>query len=514
MEKNNSSTDNNVINYVNKMIDKSVKKIKELYIKNINNQEVIEKINDIIINELPVRVVAIQNCVNRMNIEKKKNKYVEAYLLNNHYYYYKQTNLFIYYDSNNYTFISEDDLLFKILNNVSNLKMTENKQLIQKKQEIKDEIMNKIMKNDITTSIPESNTIQKIINYLYPIFFKTKSECKYFLTILGDNILRKNTSQIYHFVNKNASEFIDCIGNIYKDYFNTKNIISSFSSKVKENIDYKNCRIMDFKKSIENRQYWELFVENEIFNIVFVAINYSQRYDNSEIYFKKIEDNKKILFLEKYTEHNNTADNKIKNDIIPYFIDTHLNVNEEKDGEKTTFITYNELYYLWCLILDKENIPNLYTKEIFINKIKNHVAVYDEFMIYKFSNNKINKLRKFLTFWKNEIKHTIKDEIEVSELFYFFKKSTGLKNLSERELINIIKHFYPETVILNQKTLIGYSHIMWDKKNSIDRVLDTINISNNISNVELYKKYLNALKNKNELIVSKSYFLKYINKLI
>ena len=25
-------------------------------------------------NELPVRVVAIQNCVNRMNIEKKKNK--------------------------------------------------------------------------------------------------------------------------------------------------------------------------------------------------------------------------------------------------------------------------------------------------------------------------------------------------------------------------------------------------------------------------------------------------------
>ena len=90
--------------------------------------------------------------------------------------------------------------------------------------------------------------------------------------------------------------------------------------------------------------------------------------------------------------------------------------------------------------------------------------------------------------------------------YFIFKKSTGLKNLSERELINIIKHFYPETVILNQKTLIGYSHIMWDKKNSIDRVLDTINISNNISNVELYKKYLNALKNKNELIVSKSYF--------
>ena len=80
--------------------------------------------------------------------------------------------------------------------------------------------------------------------------------------------------------------------------------------------------------------------------------------------------------------------------------------------------------------------------------------------------------------------------------YFIFKKSTGLKNLSERELINIIKHFYPETVILNQKTLIGYSHVMWDKKNSIDRVLDTINISNNISNVELYKKYLNALKNK------------------
>ena len=60
---------------------------------------------------------------------------------------------------------------------------------------------------------------------------------------------------------------------------------------------HQNCRIMDFKKSIENRQYWELFVENEIFNIVFVAINYSQRYDNSEIYFKKIEDNFSIKDL-------------------------------------------------------------------------------------------------------------------------------------------------------------------------------------------------------------------------
>ena len=56
----------------------------------------------------------------------------------------KQIYLFIMM-GNNYTFISEDDLLFKILNNVSSLKMTENKQLIQKNK-IKDEIMNKIMK--------------------------------------------------------------------------------------------------------------------------------------------------------------------------------------------------------------------------------------------------------------------------------------------------------------------------------------------------------------------------------
>ena len=56
-------------------------------------------------------------------------------------------------------------------------------------------------------------------------------------------------------------EFIECIGDTYKDIFNTKNIISFFFIKTKENIDYKNCRIMDFKKSIENRQYWELFVK-------------------------------------------------------------------------------------------------------------------------------------------------------------------------------------------------------------------------------------------------------------
>ena len=40
---------------------------------------------------------------------------------------------------------------------------------------------------------------KQLKNYklLYPIFFKTKSETKYLLTILGDNILKKTTKKLH-----------------------------------------------------------------------------------------------------------------------------------------------------------------------------------------------------------------------------------------------------------------------------------------------------------------------------
>ena len=85
----------------------------------------------------------------------------------------QKQNMFIYYNG---TIIKKQLKIIYCL--IYWKKYRKKKDLQENKQQIKD-MIGKI-KNTYNT-IPESITIQTIINYLYPVIFKTKAEAKYFL---------------------------------------------------------------------------------------------------------------------------------------------------------------------------------------------------------------------------------------------------------------------------------------------------------------------------------------------
>ena len=64
--------------------------------------------------------------------------------------------------------------------------------------------------------LPESITIQTIINYLHPLFFSTKEEAKYFV-VSSATIYSKKIDNIYF--NKLSKNFIDKIKYLYEQYF-------------------------------------------------------------------------------------------------------------------------------------------------------------------------------------------------------------------------------------------------------------------------------------------------------
>ena len=63
----------------------------------------------------------------------------------------------------------------------------------QWKFKIKTNIIKIIKESCLFSTIPESETIQYILNNIYPNIFKTKNHIKHFLTIVGDNILGKQS---------------------------------------------------------------------------------------------------------------------------------------------------------------------------------------------------------------------------------------------------------------------------------------------------------------------------------
>lgn len=498
-------------------MQKALSIIKHLYFNYKEYPEIQEKIINEIVVTLPIQAECWKLENEKSSINAEINLFVDSFFDDKiQYFYNKKENLFFQYDGLNYSIINEDDLLYKILSKIS-----EQKNLLEKKQMIKDEIIKKIKNNNLFKSIPESQTIQKIINYFYPIFFKTKSETKYFLTILGDNILNKEIDQ-HHLVYSKL--FIDYIGDIYSDIFKNKNITSSFlfnitKSKYTEEIHSK-YRIVDTKKNVDNPTIWRYFLDQNLLNLIIVSVHYSQRYDHSEKYLhSKIEDKSKIFMIQNYR---GDASN-----IIQYFDHTFINKVPEKAN---SVISFQELYYLWCLYFKENNIPNLFTFALFEEKLEQYYKkqkllkkitnnnTTKKYILYS-TNERVNVLRKVLSFWSNNIIQDKSEELEISELFLFFKKATGIKTTNERELLNIIQHFHRNVVIKNN-TLISIKIKNWSKKQSVYETLCTIfNITHNkkkllllkmktVSTIETYRKYCKYLKeiNNQDIIVSKSYF--------
>jgi hypothetical protein len=479
-------------------MEKSANIVLELYKKYENNDFVIDKLNEAICNKLPIEAVCWYKQYENKNT-KKMNDYISSFMKEkNQYYYIKNSDLYIKYDLINYLQINEDELLYKILSKIS-----KEKQLLNDKQEIKDIIINKIKNTQMKNGIPESITIQNIINYVYPVLFNTKSEAKFFLTILGDNILNK-TSEITHILCNNSKIFLNHILFCYKDYFNNDNIISSFKLEtLLKNEIYKNFRFIDFKKMINNKVYWKSFVKQNILNIVSVAIHYSQRYESSERYLKEhIDcDFNNILFFE----------NNNQGDIVNMFYDDYL-----VDTSNNSLKDY-EINYLWFKFIEHKNIPEImddFSLRMYLLKLsKNKKIIINDNTLMNKTHDNIYIFRKFIEFWNKKIIPEVGDEIEISEIFYFFKKYSGIKTTNERELLKILKIHFTYIPIINNKVIYGFKCLDWDKRKSIKEVINSLQIKKDICKIELYKKYCKKIK-RNNMVVSKTYFFDNIDSIM
>jgi hypothetical protein len=166
--------------------------IDDLFQKYENNPYIFFKIHNYICNLLP-NILDKKNSSHEESIQRieilsqEQNMFIESFLNTNKYFYLASTEKFFYYDGEHYQIYNEDDILYNVLSSIS-----KERTLHSWKQQTKVYIMKRIKQNNLLKSIPESETIQYVLDSLCPAFFTDKVEAKYFLTILGDNILKKN----------------------------------------------------------------------------------------------------------------------------------------------------------------------------------------------------------------------------------------------------------------------------------------------------------------------------------
>jgi hypothetical protein len=482
-------------------------KVGELYDLYKSSPETLKKMDFYVNKQLPGLLKKFDDQEKKnLFLQKESDKYINDFLTNpeKQYFYIKNTDIFIFYDGENYVTISEDDLWMRILTDITSKEI-----LLDFKQKIKDTIIKKIKERNIFPTIPESYTVQHIINFFTPVLFDTKEDVKHFMALIGDNILNKKIN-LHYFVPIESKIFFDTIENISQYYFGNKLNLSSTIRYRYRGEDYEKSRIIYFKKTIRNKSFWLPFIKQNLFNILVVCTHYSTRYVNADNYAIQINNQfkNKIFYLK-----NNTKE-KCITDFFGVMI---------KQSGTYSKISMNDMFFLWKIYLKNKNIPNTILKSEFETITRSSLP---NNMVRGFTGIKslyLNKVKLFKKFWQNEITLDANDEIEISEMHTLLLK--WLENLenydtnfSEENLKDMIEYFCNDIKINDDKFLLGIKCKMWSKQ---DDILEAFtNKFNKVltKNILLYDSYVLYCKYSNKknkpLTVSKKYFYKYVSNVI
>jgi len=453
-------------------------------------------------------------------------QFIQVFLSKNQYFYLPNNNSFYYYDGKNYSHVKEDIIHHQLLMTIS-----KDKKLTQWKYRTKINVLKQIKDRHLFKSIPESNTIQNILSLLHPSIFSNKNQAKYFLSIIGDNILKKNNDLIFLIKPKGKKILLD-IENISYIYSGFTNITNNIVTKYHENYNYGNCRLLKINNPNSIDMWRNLLIKYGI-DFICVAVHYSQRFENSDNFIYNIVNDDELksytLFLK------NNSQNSIVDKFCNYSIQSYEQPQPLDSNLKTKIsISWKNMHYIWKLFISHFSLPSA----IYLNYLKSFLKerfAFDETTdtFYNVTSKYLPCVSDFIQFWEQTINISANDnnnendnEFEIDELCILFKK-WAQENLnisgaiSEDDVLKILKHFFPSIEIVDNKYLLGISCNMWDKNEDIYNSLvllkqnyyDKSLFEENhtlIAFDEAYDFYFKKNKSMNKNIVSKKYFEKYL----
>ena len=462
-------------------------------------------------------------------LTKEQQVFIQVFLSKNQYFYLPNNNCFYQYDGKTYKSVTEDDIQYQLLSTIS-----KDRTLMEWKHKTKINIIKQIKERNLFKSIPETDTIQKIINLLCPALFSTKDQVKYFLTIIGDNILKKQNDLVF-LIKPKTKKILHEIDYIAYLITGHANVTHNFFTKYNETYNFQNCRLININDTISIDSLREILNKNGL-DFLCVATHYSDRYNNSDQYLGSSEELSNYTL---YLKNNNQMD--IFNKFCDYSIEsvvvagdavTDAGIDAEIPNNKFT-IQWKNMHFIWKLFISKHSLPSMIYINTFKKLLKEKYA-YDEAAdsFLNVTSKYLPFVSNFIQFWDNTVSISTNTdfdhEIEIDELCGLFKKwthdnsescySTG--NINEHDILKILNHYFPNIDIIENKYILNVQCNLWNKIADINSSLVTLknfykesillneNASSLIPFDEIYAYYIKHKQTK--FTISKRYFEKYL----
>lgn len=445
-------------------------------------------------------------------LSEEQKIFIQVFLSKNNYFYLSNSGFFYEYNQIDYLIVKEDEIIYKLLSAIS-----KDRVLMQWKHKTKTNIIKQIKDKNLFNSTPETNTIQNVLSHLFPSFFPTKNSAKYFLTALGDNLLKKNDGNIF-IISSMTKNLLADLEQIVLSSVGISNIFSNFISKYHKSHNYSNCRLLKMNDNIST-EHWRETLNKIGLNLICVSSYYSNRYNNSDSYLLNKADEELMNFA--YTIKNTTP-----NELIDKFIDECI-----EETSPDYLIEWKNLHFIWKQYLSKHNLPNIISQLTLKNALKN-IIKYDE-TTDKFkgiTSKYLPAYKDFIEFWETtttrltgiyDFSYVLEID-EICTLYKLWTKNNNKCSLSEENIMKVLKHFF-QIELINDKYVYNISSNMWNKFDDttkcfklISQSLTNSNLNSNIISFdEIYEQYVKFKHlQKDEilkLIVSKQFFENYLS---
>jgi hypothetical protein len=473
--------------------------------------------------------------VNRLREERKRqlsayrDDFVRRFLSKNMYFYSPHTELFLKYDDLHFRIYSEDDIQHQILTNI-----THEQALMPWKYKIKINIMKLLKERSPLKVIPESVTIQFVLNQLYPTFFASRNAAKYFLTVIGDSMGRTlepttsastsmttttttsttttsmtsvttntNTPLVY-IMSPLVRELVRELANQSYVYFGPSAMLHNIKFKYHDH-QYSACRLIPSPTAgscgrINHYKPVPLsgaILKNTL-DFLCVAAHYSTRYGSADQFLQQCGDPALVDHALLLHRHSPAL-------LVDLFVNQSITVN--CPGAK---ISVKTMLFLWKKFLLERGLPNVLFYETWKTLLKerlvaNYDPVNDSYL--NVTSVHIPLVANFLKFWEatmrtaeedEAVAEEEEDELEIEELAGCFKiwlnETTNLgttsstststtttlntngpgvvsRGCSVSALLELLRFFFPDVVVEDDKYLLQVRCTLWNKREEVEVAL-------------------------------------------
>ena len=502
-------------------LSKSIKQLQTLDKLYANDDFMHDKLHSYIQNNLPNIMKNIKTSFNERAsrhsvLNAEFHTFIRKYLNENKYFYVSATEKFYIYDGVNYRITNEDAILHNILTTI-----TKERSLLTWKYKTKVTLMKTIKENSLFDNVPESVTIQNVINSLYPTIFPTKYAAKYFLTVLGDNFFKKNNQHI-HYVPLFSKSFIRGLNNLSQDLIGHSNT-NTFKLKYHEDHDYGNCRIINIHETVKYDNIWRRIITENGIDLICVSMHYSNRFGNADTFL--------LSQTENFENQIHYLKNNSKTDIIDTFAAEYFTEITD-DTRDSKIIEWKDIYFLWKHFLNKHRLPNIMYQSEFSNlfscKVTENYYPTNNYFKGLFSKF-LPSAQSFVTFWNETMRENPYEQfLEIDEIRKIFRIwNKGNDQLGNQQIEDIISHFFPDVCTENDKHIHEFVCSLWNKGEQIEIIIgkykkfytdNSLDGDKTIHDAYVfYCNYVNTTTHDsqyNYLIVDKSYFEMHLTKFL